>query len=529
MKKVLIWMNIIIIAMTLLCSSDNIYAKGDSDQELRIGLRQCYEHKESIHVNNKILDMGYQEDDEFKSEQVFKSDDGFTFMPAEGNYLISMDSYETYEDAQKQAHVLMKKDFDAYPGYASIGVWKIYIAIDDIEKTNKFLDKLNKDKDETFEIVTDNGYRTIMEFSNDNIVMENTYEHVQFLSIDEDRKDSVMDLGDRQYRGRLEFGRYEEKGITAINIINLDEYLYGVLPSEIPYSWPMEALKAQAVAARNYAVYYQNNNSKYREKSYTLCDTTSSQAYKGYAVENDRTNKAVDETDNKLITYQGEVIQATFFSTSGGHTENSENVWNGSVPFLKGVPDIYELEPAAEPWTKEVTSLEIKDILAKYDIDIGDITDVIPMDYTDSKRVTNLKIIGTTGEHIIKKETIRSWLGLRSRKFTVVKEDYEPRKMFNVMSAGSYEKVQNMKNMFVVTGPYSKGKLKVDDDQLIILSKYNIDSVPLVSGKKDTYIFVGQGYGHGVGMSQSGAKCMAELGFTYDEILKYYYSGIKIN
>ncbi|GKX29129.1 hypothetical protein SH1V18_16090 [Vallitalea longa] len=528
MKKVFLWLNIIIITITLSCTSDSIYAKGDSDQELRIGLRQCYEHKESIHVNNKILNMGYKIDDEYKSEQVFMSDNGFTFMPASNNYLISLDSYETYEDVQKQAHILMKQDYDVFPGYASVGVWKIYIPIKNKKETSEILYKLNLDKNVAFEIVNDNGFRTIMEFSNDIIVMENTYEHVQFLSMDEDNEVSAIDLGQRQYRGRMEFGRYDEEGITAINIINLDEYLYGVLPSEIPYTWPMEALKAQAVAARNYAVYYKNNNSKYRDKPYILCDTTSSQAYKGYSVENERTNKAVNETDDKLITYQGEVIQATFFSTSGGHTENSENVWNGSVPFLKGVPDIYELEPAAEPWTKEITSVEIKDILAKYDIDIGDITDIIPMDYTESKRVTNLEIIGTTGEHVIKKETIRSWLGLKSRKFTVVKEDYQPRKMFNVMSAGSYEKVQNIDDMFVVTGPYSKGKLKIDDDQLIILSKYNIDNIPLIEGKKDTYTFVGQGYGHGVGMSQSGAKTMAEQGFTYDEILEYYYTGVKI-
>lgn len=528
MKKILICFNIIIMVAILLSSSHNVYAKNDSDEQLRIGLRKCYEHKDVIHANNKKMNMGYETDKKFELEQTFVSDDGFDFLPATDNYLVTMDNFKTYTDAMKQAHVLMKKGQDAYPGYSSIGVWKLYIKIKDMNNLSQFLEELELDENIAYEIVKDDGLRTKMEFSSDTIIIENTSNYIQFQSFEIDKQCSIIDLGDRKYRGRMEFSRFNEKGITAINVIALNEYLYGVLASEVPYNWPMEALKAQAVAARNYAVYYKQNNNKYKNKPYILCDTTSSQAYKGYGVENERTNKAVDETNSRLITYKGEVIQATFFSTSGGHTENSEDVWNGSMPFLKGVPDIYELEPAVDPWSKEMTSTEIKDVLVKYDVNIGDIIDVIPLEYTDSKRVTNLKIIGTTGEYTIKKETIRFWLGLRSRKFTVVKENYKPREMYNVISAGSYEKVNNINNMYVATSLYGKEKLKVKGDQLIVLSKHNIDNIPLIKGKKDTYIFMGQGYGHGVGMSQSGAKSMANLGFAFEEILKYYYTDIEI-
>ncbi|GMQ59263.1 hypothetical protein AN1V17_36600 [Vallitalea sediminicola] len=529
MKKVIIWCNIMIITITLLCSSNNIYAKDDIIQELRVGLRQLYENKEAITVNNKVLNMGYIVDDEYISEQVFMSDEGFTFKPATANYLISINSFETYDETKEQVKILKEQGYKAYVGNTSKGIWKLYIKAENSDESKIIFFKLNGQNNLTYEQVSDNNCRTMMELSvDDALIMENTYGHPQFSPMGNDEDTNFIDLGDRQYRGRLEFGRYDESGITAINIVSMNYYLYSVLASEMSPSWPIEALKAQALAARNYAVYYMQKDSKYPDKPYVVCDKTNSQAYKGCSVEHANTMIAVNETANKLIYHQGEVIQATFFSTSGGHTENSENVWNGTVPFLKGVPDIYEMQPAKKPWIEELTAEEIKQRLAKYNIDIGDITDVIPMGYTEGKRVIDLKIVGTKGEHIINKETIRNWLGLYSRKFTIVKEDYSNKKMFNVMSAGSFVKVKNINNMYVATGSNSSRKLSINDEQLIILSKHNIDGIPTMVGKKDTYIFVGQGYGHGVGMSQSGAKGMALEGFTYDEILKYYYKGVDI-
>ncbi|MCT4685960.1 SpoIID/LytB domain-containing protein [Vallitalea sp.] len=529
MKKAFVWCNIIIITITLLCSSSNIYADDNSIQELRVGLRQLYEKKELITVNNKVLNMGYVVQDEYISEQVFMSNNGFVFRATTSDYLISINNFDTYEKANERVRALKGQGYKAYVGNTSKGIWKIYIQAKNNNEARILLSKLNGKDGLTYEKVADNGCRTIMELSaGECLVIENTNQYPQFSSMSNDEDTNFIDLGERQYRGRLEFGRYDESGITAINIVPMNCYLYSVLASEMLPYWPIEALKAQALAARNYAVYYTQKNSKYPNKPYTLCDTTSSQAYKGCSVEHANTVTAVNKTANKLIYYQGEVIQATFFSTSGGHTENSENVWNGTVPFLKGVPDIYEVQPARKPWITQLTSDEIKKRLAKYNIDVGDVTDVIPMGYTEGKRVINLKIVGTKGEYIIKKETIRSWLGLYSRKFTIVKEGYSNKKMFNVMSAGSFVKVKNINNMYVSTGSNSSKKLSVNDEQLIILSGYNIDSIPTISGKKDTYIFVGQGWGHGVGMSQSGAKGMALEGFTYDEILKYYYKGVDI-
>jgi stage II sporulation protein D len=529
MKKVLLLVNLMIITILLVCSSNNIYAEENDIREIRVGLKQYYENVESINVANKVLNMGYIIEGDFISEHVFMSSNGYVFKPAKGIYLISKSSFSTYEMLQEQVEKLIKEGYNAYIGSIAKGIWKVYIYCKDNSQVNTTIKKINGKDNLTYEISTDNGVRTIMDMpGQSSIIMENTYQHPQFSTIDNDADKLIIDLGKRQYRGRLEFGRYEDNGITAINVVPLNYYLYSVLPSEMMSYWPMEALKAQAVAARNYAIYYTQTVTKYPNKQYTLCDTTSSQVYKGVSVEDESTNRAVNETTNKLIYYNNKVIPTYFFSTSGGHTENSENVWSGTVPYLKGVPDTYELYPEKKPWVKELTSEEIKAKLLKYDVNIGEITDVLPIGLTDAKRVINLKIVGTSGQHIIKKETMRTWLGLKSRKFKLIKENDIPQKSFNVIGSNSIITEQNISDMYVTMGSNNIQKLRTDNEQLIILSKYNIDNVPTVKGKNDIYTFIGQGWGHGVGMSQSGAKGMALEGFTYEEILNYYYKDVEI-
>lgn len=529
MKKVLLWVNLIVVTMVMVCGSNNIYAEGNEVKELRVGLKQYFENVESIHANNKSLVMGYIINEEFMPEKIFMSNSGYTFKPTKDCYLISKETFQTYDQADVSVTTLRSQGYKAHVGTAASGIWKVYIQAANSNEANNILSKVNGKNNLSFEIVSDNGYRTMMEQSEGYpLIIENTYQHPQFGSLDIDLGAAVIDLGKRKYRGRLEFGRYNDIGITAINVVPMNYYLYSVLPSEMIVYWPIEALKAQAVAARNYAVYYSQVVNKYPNKPYDLCDTTSSQVYKGFSLEDTNTNQAVNETANQLIYYRDKIIPAYFFSTSGGHTENSENVWSGTVPYLKGVPDIYELEPEKKPWIKELTANEIKEKLASYEVNIGNIIDVIPLGYTDAKRVLSLKLVGTNGEHIIKKETIRTWLGLKSRKFTLVKQNYAPQKTFTVVGAGSSVKVENANKLYV-TDTFGNGQsLLANKDNLIILSKYNIDNVPVITGKANKYIFVGQGWGHGVGMSQSGAKGMALEGFTYKEILEYYYKDVEV-
>lgn len=521
-KKIL---SIIVIMITILLGSTNVNALEIKNEEIRVGLKEYYSNAKSIHVNNKKLKMGYMINNKFVEEHIFTSNNGFTYEPTKCYYLVSKKAYESYDEINVLINKLKKQSYKVYAGTENKGKWKIYIEVEDKNRAKIILGKVNKDKTNVFIIVNDNGYRTKMNYSGKSIIMENIQQHPQFLPINNKSDINSFDLGKRHYRGRLEFGRYNEIGISAVNIISLKFYLYSVLPSEMPSDWPLEALKAQAVTARNYAIYYTKISPKYKDKPYPICDTTKSQVYKGLLEEGDKTNKAVDETSNELIYYNNKIVPVYYFSSSGGHTENSENVWTNKLPYLKGVPDIYELDPKIEPWIKSITSNEIKKILLAHDINIGNILDVNPVKYTESKRVMNLKIKGTNGEYILQKENIKSWLGLYSRKFTVVNKAYKPRNNINVRGENLCKK--NIDNIYTINSTNKTKKLKLND-QLIILSKNNIDNVPLINGEKNVFVFAGQGSGHGVGMSQSGAKGMAHEGFTYKDILKYYYRGVKI-
>lgn len=525
MKKIISVVSMLVLIAVSLVSSSHIYAK-EAGIEIRVGLLEKYHKQKNIKMFNKAINMGYLREEGFVSEHVFVSNDGFLIEPTIATYLISQDVYPNYIEVTSLVDVLRGEGYKAYAGNKSKGIWKIYIEVASVSEGKAISQKIKGKHPIDFDTVTDGGYRTKMTFSGKSIIIENVSVHPQFLSMDQTAV-AAIDLGDRRYRGRMEIGRYGEAGITAINVIDINDYLYSVVPSEMPKSWPKEALKAQAVVARNYAIYNSTIAQKYKSKPYQLSDTTSSQAYKGAGHEFQATNEAVDETLNVNIYYNNKIIPTNFFSTSGGHTEDSENVWPGKVGYLRGVPDIYELSPYIKPWTKEITSQQIKAILAERGENIGDIVDVIPMGYSDAGRVMELKIRGTSGEHILKKETMRYWLGLKSRKFNLIKENTKPQNQVEVVSTtGSYG--VNLKNVYTTDGDGNPVKLSGNNERTILLSNNNIVDVPHISGKKGTYIFMGQGNGHGVGMSQSGARGMAEAGFTYDEILKYYYTNIEV-
>ena len=151
-------------------------------------------------------------------------------------------------------------------------------------------------------------------------------------------KDGVIKITDGYtYRGDLELmkspGRW---GITVVNVLSVEQYLYGVVGKEMSPSWSEEALKAQAVAARTYAIAHKR---RFSQRGFDLTDDTSSQVYAGVGGESPTVIKAVNATKGEILTYQGKPIDAFFFSTAGGWTENSENVWGTYIPYLRGVSD----------------------------------------------------------------------------------------------------------------------------------------------------------------------------------------------
>lgn len=317
------------------------------------------------------------------------------------------------------------------------------------------------------------------------------------------------------YRGGMIIRRFYGSDLTLINSVTLSEYLYGVLPKEMAADWPLEALKAQAVAARNYAV---TNLGKHKARGFDLCATPDCQVYGGYRVENPLCRQAVDETDGRFLTYDGKPIQAFFHSNSGGKTENSENVWSGTVPYLKSVDDPYSVGAPNTTWTRTFTKAEIEQKLLANQMTVGSVSNVVVSRKSDNSRVLELLVQGTQGSVVLTKEQTRKILGYNDIKST----------WFDVGGGGSL-RVQQSAGLtdlpfeaVVLNGAMENSALSISG--LVARSVNGKETISLAAAG-DTLTFTGHGWGHGLGLSQWGAKNMAEQGFTYEQILLHYYTG----
>lgn len=276
-------------------------------------------------------------------------------------------------------------------------------------------------------------------------------------------------LDGRRYRGALEL-RHKSGGLTAVNIVPVDDYLRSVVPEEMPVDWPAEAIKAQSVAARSFAL---ASRGRHASEGYDLCTTTHCQLYTGTAAEKSASNAAIKATRGEVLTYGGKPIEALFHTDSGGMTENSEDVWGSHVPYLRAAKDT----PAKTmPWTKTISRADLERKLAAKGHDIGKVRSVAlsPLaigraakDRTASGRVKTMTVKGTKGTATLSGTTWRSLLGLKSTLF---------------------------------------------DAKLA----------------KDMVTFTGYGFGHGLGISQWGAERMAAKDKSYADILHHYYTGITL-
>jgi stage II sporulation protein D len=339
-------------------------------------------------------------------------------------------------------------------------------------------------------------------------------------------------FGNNIYRGNALIYNYSSVAFNLINELDLEQYIYGVVPREVSPSWNIEALKAQAVAARTYAV---KNINKHKKYGFDLCADTDCQVYGGFNAEDTRSNNAVDATKGKLIYYNNKVIDAVFFATSGGSTEDCVNVWGTDIPYLKGVDD--SLEPQKIPlktWTKSFDLGMIKSILAARKIDIGDIVDLKIDEVSKNGRALSITFIGTKGQKTYKKDNIRAILGLYSTYFTIQKgASADPLTVVadKIYIISGDSKVKEAGENINILGQNSSednntnlnGKTIISENQTKI-----VDNKPEQINNNVQFIINGKGNGHGVGMSQNGAKGMADNGKDYIAILKHYYTGVEV-
>jgi stage II sporulation protein D len=451
--------------------------------------------------------------------------------PATGYYYMVQKTYKKYSDASTVAKNLRNMGVFAYPAITYRNTYRVFIGGGSKSKVEDQYKKVKGKLGLTYSgIKADNQYRIMVEAGNYDFIIDidGSQAFPQFIAKDSTKTTSFINLGKRSYRGRMEIGRYKSSSLTAVNVINIEEYLYGVVPSEMDSTWQMEALKAQAVCARGYAYLKAGYKSESNiGKPYTLCDTTTSQVYKGYTQEKSRTNQAVNLTKGETVCYNNKTVSTYYFSTSGGATEAAEDVWTGAYPYLRSVLDVYENNPEMAPWIVTMTKSELSSKLSQKKIYVGNIVDVFPEITTQSGRVLSLKIKGSTGSASLQKETVRTTFGLKSTKFKVIGYGDKPDQV--VMKSATNNVKKEISDAYIIDGSNKVKKASQTLEQYIVLSKENRTNFPnKAPTSKNTYMLAGQGYGHGIGMSQSGANGMAKAGYNYKQILKYYFTGVTI-
>lgn len=315
--------------------------------------------------------------------------------------------------------------------------------------------------------------------------------------------------------------------IVIINHVDLENYLYGVVPREMSHTTHLEALKAQAVASRSFTI---SNINKHSHEGFNLCDTTHCQVYSGFEYERPSTNLAVSETKGIMAYYDGKVIEAFYHSTSSGFTEDSLNVWGGEVAYLKSVEDIFSLDSPYSNWSFSMKTSDLNDKLVLAGIDIGDLQGIEVMGTTLTGKVDKVKLIGSRREEIITGNNFRNLVGnttLKSTWFNINNSGLSVSDKAYVISGDNKSQAIDISKAYIIDGNEEK---KVNRGTVSrAMGKDRVENLGGYYPISSTEILIeGKGYGHGVGMSQYGAKKMAELGYSYDEILKYYYTGIEI-
>ncbi len=343
-------------------------------------------------------------------------------------------------------------------------------------------------------------------------------------------EDGILYFEDTPYRDGIMLLAKTDGTIAVINYITLEHYVYGVLNSELYYTNPIEALKAQAVAARSFG---ELNLGKHSADGFDLCSTTHCQVYKGYSGEYPSTVEATDDTRGQMIYSNGAAVTAFYFKNSGGYTQNSEDVWTYRHPYLRSIKD--EFSPSY-PWSTSLSFDTVKQKLEASGYSPGTIQSIAIKARNSTGAVCVLQIVGNNSTVTLQKEKIRNVLGstiIKSLIFQLGDSYIEGAagssmwKISNGITAVSAEA-----DLYLVSGNGTITKT----ERVGIFGSNGASMIPLVgvtTGSEivtgGTATFSGYGYGHGVGMPQDSAVEMAKQGFTYDEILKYYYTDIELN
>lgn len=339
---------------------------------------------------------------------------------------------------------------------------------------------------------------TVKASGNNVFVNGKAVDSVAYFQSSKGREESMMNTLGKIYRGDIKVSAVGS-GMSIVNEVPLEQYLYGVVPEEAVPSWPIAALQAQAVAARTYALYNMETN---KAKAYDVQPNTNNQVYQGKNAEFALTNKAVDSTKGMVMTFAGSPINAMFHSDGGGYTEDSVNVWGKSLPYLRGVKD-YASNASTSQWQTSMTRSDMENKLSAAGKGVGRLKSIIlsplgkrPISAPDrgvSGRVKTATFVGSGGQVTVSGESLMSIFGLRSTLFD----------------------------------------FSIDHKPVLDIDRSAVQAHHIFGGGNQLVYISGFGWGHGLGMSQWGAAAMAananpnDLNY-YKNILNHYYTNIRI-
>jgi len=316
--------------------------------------------------------------------------------------------------------------------------------------------------------------------------------------------EGLITLQQRLFRGRLRVLRQGNK-LLAINHVALEAYLPSVVGSEMPPSWPQSALRAQAVAARTYAL-----RKRRSQEPFDLRATVASQVYKGVGGETPSTREAVEATRGQVLTYQGSLIEAVFHSSSGGSTEASGELWAQQLPYLVPVPDFDEHSPVRS-WQERFEASQLRERFPE----TGGLWRLQVTSLSSSGRVRQLRLEGPRGVLNLSGAELRQRLGLRSTWI-------ELELLLPAPAAAAPAAHESPDGALA-------GSLEPPMPPPIAMPLLQQRASSAAEHPLAAVLIRGRGFGHGIGMSQWGAHGLAQRGASYTAILRHYYPGTQIN
>ncbi len=431
---------------------------------VRVGLTTSFYGISSVQIGSQSLMTGYSSGNSFHEIEYMDFSQGAVVSKSNSYYIAVGGSFSSFAEASAYSSGL--NGYSSLPAYIGSGIWNVYIGP---YESNERAQAASVNYPYDAVVRVPGAYTlSIASAAGNSFIYDFSGGYFAVAG------DSVTLIGGSSYRGYIEF--YPEGGgFTAVNVVSLETYLCSVVPSEMPSGWDTEALKAQAVAARTYTVNRLESGAG-ETAGYDLCDNAHCQMYTGTASEAASATAAVNETAGQVITYNGQLINAVYCSSAGGVTDDNINVWETDTPYLKSVEEIEGTEVVE--WERRYTFSELTSLLAANNASIGGLV-YVSVERSDNGRVCSMTFSGNQGTYTTENESVRTF--------------------FSGSADGSL-----MSRVFDISFEYDE------------------------TGSEFTLVINGKGWGHGLGLSQYGAKSMAEAGYTYKEILTHYYTGVEI-